>query len=212
MLSVIPLLNVSGLVDMNMESDSNIDLVRKGLEESAKVKLSMVDIGLHKVIVEMALVCVKALESGRKLIIAGNGGSAADAQHIAAELIGRYRKDRMAISAIALTTDTSAITAIANDMGYEAVFARQLEAIGKSGDIFWAISTSGDSKNLVAALNKANKMGITTICFLGKDGGAMKGLGGISLVIPTKDTPRIQEAHITVGHLICDIIEQQLDI
>ena len=137
----------------------------------------------------------------------GNGGSAADAQHIAAELTGRYKTERGALAGIALTTDTSALTAIGNDYGYEFVFSRQLEALGREGDLLIAISTSGNSGNVIKALELARKIGIKTIGLSGRTGGAMNELCELNLVVPSNDTPRIQEMHIMIGHIICQAID-----
>jgi len=153
---------------------------------------------------------LESLKNGKKFLLAGNGGSAADAQHIAAELTGRYKKERPGIKAIALSTDTSALTAIGNDYGYEYVFSRQLEALGDSGDVFLGISTSGNSQNVIEALKKAKQIGIKTIGLSGKDGGAMASLCDINIVVPSNNTPRIQEMHILIGHTICMLIEDNL--
>ena len=153
---------------------------------------------------EMAVATLKA---GGKILLCGNGGSAADAQHIAAELTGRYKTERGALAGIALTTDTSALTAIGNDYGYEFVFSRQLEALGREGDLLIAISTSGNSGNVVKALELARKIGIKTIGLSGRTGGAMNELCELNLVVPSNDTPRIQEMHIMIGHIICQAID-----
>jgi len=187
-----------------------MDIVTSGLKASADLKLKMLANGMDETIKQVARMCVESLKQGARILLAGNGGSAADAQHIAAELVGRYLKDRPALAAIALTTDTSVLTATANDMGYENVFSRQIEAIGARGDIFWAISTSGDSSNLVQALAAAHQLGVKRICFLGKTGGAMKDLADISLIVPSDDVPRIQEAQMTAAHLVCEIIETSM--
>ena len=150
---------------------------------------------------------VATLKAGGKILLCGNGGSAADAQHIAAELTGRYKTERGALAGIALTTDTSALTAIGNDYGYEFVFSRQLEALGREGDLLIAISTSGNSGNVVKALELARKIGIKTIGLSGRTGGAMNELCELNLVVPSNDTPRIQEMHIIIGHIICQAID-----
>ena len=150
---------------------------------------------------------VATLKAGGKILLCGNGGSAADAQHIAAELTGRYKTERDALAGIALTTDTSALTAIGNDYGYEFVFSRQLEALGREGDLLIAISTSGNSGNVVKALELAQKIGIKTIGLSGRTGGAMNELCELNLVVPSNDTPRIQEMHIMIGHIICQAID-----
>ena len=150
---------------------------------------------------------IATLKAGGKILLCGNGGSAADAQHIAAELTGRYKTERGALAGIALTTDTSALTAIGNDYGYEFVFSRQLEALGREGDLLIAISTSGNSGNVVKALELARKIGIKTIGLSGRTGGAMNELCELNLVVPSNDTPRIQEMHIMIGHIICQAID-----
>lgn len=190
---------------MNMEND-----IAKGLKASVRVKLDMLEQGMEKDIAGLARACLESLRAGGKIILAGNGGSAADAQHIAAELVGRYKKERQAIAAVALTTDTSIITALANDYGYKKIFSRQLEAIAKPGDLFFAISTSGESENLIDALKTAEKLGLARSGLLGRGGGAMKGLCDFAIVVPSDDTPRIQEAHITAAHLICEVIESAI--
>jgi D-sedoheptulose 7-phosphate isomerase len=151
---------------------------------------------------------INALRSGNKILLIGNGGSAADAQHIAAEIIGRYKQDRPAYAAIALTTDTSALTAIANDYGFEQVFARQVEGLGVRGDVLLALSTSGRSSNILAALRTARKRGLVTIGFTGSKGEALGALCDHLLVSPSDDTPVIQQIHLSVAHGICDEIEQ----
>ncbi|MGM0534414.1 MAG: D-sedoheptulose 7-phosphate isomerase, partial [Campylobacterota bacterium] len=146
-----------------------------------------------------AILCVEALKRGNKILVCGNGGSAADAQHIAAELTGRYKTQRRALPAVALTTDTSALTAIGNDFGFEQVFKRQLEALGQKEDVLIAISTSGNSPNVIEALKLAGDMECKTVGFSGKGGGAMDAMCDINLVIPSHDTARIQEMHIMIG-------------
>lgn len=154
--------------------------------------------------------CVLLYRKGKKTILAGNGGSAADAQHIAAELVGRYGFDRPSLPSLALTTDTSNLTAIGNDYGYDKVFSRQLEGMGQEGDIFIGISTSGNSVNLIEAFEAAKKKNILTIALTGRDGGRMAKLADISLIVPSNSTPRIQESHILIGHILCDIIEKEI--
>lgn len=153
---------------------------------------------------------IAALRSGRKLLIAGNGGSAADAQHIAAEIVGRYKLDRRSWPALALTTDTSALTAIANDFGFETIFARQIEGLGQRGDIFWGLTTSGRSPNILAALNSARAAGLATVGFTGIAGAALGAHCDLLFVAPSDDTPCIQQIHLTAAHAICDAIEQTL--
>ena len=159
---------------------------------------------------QVSKLCVELYKGNNKIILAGNGGSAADAQHIAAELVGRYGFDRPSIPSLALTTDTSALTAIGNDYGYDKVFSRQLEGMGQEGDVFIGISTSGNSTNIINAFNSAKKKNITTVALVGKDGGEMAKLADFALIVPSDSTPRIQESHILIGHIICDIIEKEL--
>lgn len=161
-------------------------------------------------IVEVAEKCVELYRGSNKTILAGNGGSAADAQHIAAELVGRYGFDRPSIPSLALTTDTSNLTAIGNDYGYDKVFSRQLEGMGQSGDIFIGISTSGNSVNIINAFESAKKKNITTVALVGRDGGKMAEMADIAIVVPSNSTPRIQESHILIGHILCDIIEKEI--
>jgi D-sedoheptulose 7-phosphate isomerase len=156
-----------------------------------------------------AKLCIESLQSGGKILIFGNGGSAADAQHIAAELVGRYKAERKGLAAIALTTDTSVITSIGNDYGYERVFDRQVEALANKGDAVIGISTGGNSANVISALKLANDLGCKTIGFSGRDGGEMNKICNINLVVPAEDTPRIQEMHIVIGHTICHLIDQE---
>tara|TARA_B000000475_G_scaffold43805_1_gene32847 strand:- start:218 stop:793 length:576 start_codon:yes stop_codon:yes gene_type:complete len=153
---------------------------------------------------------LNAFKSDNKLLLCGNGGSAADAQHIAAELSGRFEIDRKPLNAEALHVNSSFVTAVANDYGYEEVYSRMVEAIGKNGDILLALSTSGNSKNIIRAIEKANSLGLITIGFSGNDGGAMQNLCKYNLIIPSDNTARIQEAHILVGHIICKLIEQKM--
>jgi D-sedoheptulose 7-phosphate isomerase len=158
----------------------------------------------------IAAAIINALRSGNKILLIGNGGSAADAQHIAAEIIGRYKQDRPAYAAIALTTDTSALTAIANDYGFEQVFARQVEGLGARGDVLLALSTSGRSSNILTALRTARERGLVTIGFTGSKGEALGALCDHLLVSPSDDTPVIQQIHLSVAHGICDEIEQTM--
>lgn len=154
-----------------------------------------------------SIIVVKTLEKGNKILLCGNGGSAADAQHIAAELTGRYKTSRKGLPGIALTTDTSALTAIGNDFGYDLIFERQLEALGKEGDLLIGISTSGNSANIINAFNCAKIIGCNTIGFSGRDGGKMDSVCNLNLIVPSDDTPRIQEMHILIGHIICQAVD-----
>lgn len=157
---------------------------------------------------DIAYRCKHAIENGNKVLFCGNGGSAADSQHLAAELIGRFKKERRSLASIALTTDTSILTAIANDYSYDDIFARQVEGLGRSGDVLIGISTSGNSKNVVKAIEMARSIGMHTIGFTGEGGGKMAELCDLTLTIPSKVTARIQEMHILAGHIICEIIEE----
>jgi len=158
---------------------------------------------LEKIAAEMT----RAVLAGNKVLWCGNGGSAADAQHLAAELVGRFRRERRGLPSIALTTDTSILTAVANDYGYESVFSRQVEALCQNGDVVVGISTSGNSRNICAALEAARSAGAFTVAFTGEAGGLMASIADAILLIPSKDTARIQEAHILCGHILCDWIE-----
>ncbi|HAO41965.1 MAG: SIS domain-containing protein [Bradyrhizobiaceae bacterium] len=158
----------------------------------------------------IARVVADALKSGNKLLLIGNGGSAADAQHIAAEIVGRYKQERAGWAAIALTTDTSALTAIANDYGFEQVFARQVQGLAKRGDVLFALSTSGRSPNILAAIKVARDLGVTTVGFTGAKGESMRASCDHLFVSPTDDTPVIQQVHMMAMHAICDEVEQVL--
>jgi D-sedoheptulose 7-phosphate isomerase len=185
------------------------DKIKDILLESIQVKEELMRTKIPQIldITELLIACLK--KKG-KVILFGNGGSASDAQHIAAELVGRFQKDRIALAGIALTTNTSILTALANDYGYEAVFAKQIEALGQKDDVAIGISTSGKAKNVAAAIKQAKKMGIKTIALTGGDGGELARLADVSLIVPSKVTARIQEAHITIGHVVCELIEYAL--
>ena len=161
-------------------------------------------------ILQIAVLMIDCLKKDGKVIVFGNGGSASDSQHIAAELVGRFKKDRSALAGIALTTNTSIITSLANDYGYDVVFSRQVEALGKKNDVVLGISTSGKAKNVALGIKQAKKMGIKTVALSGGDGGDIVRLADVALVVPSKVTARIQEAHITIAHIICEMIEQEL--
>lgn len=183
--------------------------IEEEIRESIAVKAALLEETSER-IVEAASLIQSRLEAGGKLIVFGNGGSAADAQHIAAELVGRYRADRRALAAIALTTDSSSLTAIANDFGFDEIFARQLEAIGKPGDVVLAISTSGNSPNVIRAVTLAKKLGIPSIGLTGRTGGKLRGSVDVCLTVPSDVTPRIQEAHSLIIHIISGIVENTL--
>ena len=154
-----------------------------------------------------ANICINSLKNGNKILLIGNGGSAADAQHIAAEIIGRYKVERRGLPAIALTTDTSVITSISNDFGYSSVFNRQVEALANKDDVLIAISTGGSSSNIISAIKLVKDLDCRTIGFSGKDGGAFNDLCDVNLLVASDDTPRIQEMHILIGHIICQLID-----
>lgn len=162
------------------------------------------------IVKNIAGILITAFKNGHRLYLIGNGGSAADAQHIAGELVGRFKVNRRPLPAIALTTDTSVITALANDFGYDTCFARQIEALTNPGDVVLALSTSGNSKNILNAVQIAKDCGAITIGFTGKDGGLLKEAVDVCLRIPSTNTPRIQECHITIGHILCSLVEKEL--
>jgi D-sedoheptulose 7-phosphate isomerase len=186
------------------------DLVRDRVQESIRVKQVLLsNAAFHELVAKAAMQIVKALHAGGKVLFCGNGGSAADAQHLAAEFTGRYLKERRALPALALHTNTSSVTAIGNDYGFDLVFARQLEALGKEGDVLVGISTSGNSRNVIRAMEVAKTKSIYTIALTGA-GGKMKDLADCAICIPSDETPRIQECHILTGHIICEIAEEML--
>jgi D-sedoheptulose 7-phosphate isomerase len=187
------------------------DLIADHLKQSlAALERATKDAAMLAAARKISDAIIAALRHGHKLLIVGNGGSAADAQHIAAEIVGRYKKDRPAYPAIALTTDTSALTAISNDFGYDKVFARQVEGLGARGDVLLALSTSGRSPNILAALHTAHQHGLVTIGFTGSKGGALGTVCDHVLIAPSDDTAIIQQIHLAVCHGICDEIEQSL--
>ena len=186
---------------------ASMQQVTQRLRESAELKLRL---GPAELTPFLALVAAvqRTLREGHKLLLFGNGGSAADSQHIAAELVGRYRRERRGMPAIALTTDTSILTSVGNDYGFEHIFARQIEALAVPGDVVLGISTSGESANVQNGIERARKIGgIATGAFLGKTGGAIRALVDYAIVIPSHDTARIQECHITLGHILCEMLE-----
>jgi D-sedoheptulose 7-phosphate isomerase len=179
------------------------------LEESAQVKLALAKEKIDE-IERMVSLIVTAVKAGGKVVLFGNGGSAADAQHLAGELVGRFKLERQALPAIALTTNTSTLTAMANDCGYETVFSRQVEALVSEKDVVIAISTSGNSSNVIEAVKAAKKKGVKTIGLTGGSGGKLAKAADLVITVPSKDTPRIQEAHITIGHIVCELVEREL--
>lgn len=185
--------------------------IKQQIKDSLDVKNKLLESPELLVEIEMAAAAIlKAFRNGQKVMLAGNGGSAADAQHIAAEFVNRFNLDRQGLPAIALTTDTSVLTSIGNDYSFDTIFARQLEALGNASDVFIGISTSGNSRNMVEALKVCRKEKIVTIGFTGSSGGKMKDLCDICVQVPSDETPRIQEVHSLIGHIICFIVEEEL--
>ena len=186
-----------------------IKVIEKEFREHLNTLQKVIEI-MSEPLNEASLLCVETLKRGNKILLFGNGGSAADAQHIAAELTNKYKTQRKGLPAIALTTDTSALTSIGNDYGYEMVFSRQVEALANKGDLIIAISTSGNSINIFNACKEAKEIGCKVLGLSGNDGGAMDKYCDINLIVPSSDTPRIQEMHILFGHTICQIIDNEL--
>ena len=184
-------------------------IVIRELEESASIKRILAE-NLPDVIANAAKIVLNVYKAGGKVFLIGNGGSAADAQHIAAELAGRFKLERTGLPAIALTTNTSILTALANDYGYDRVFSHQLEALANDKDILIAITTSGTSPNILKAVEMAHSKGVTVIGLTGAKGGKLKDSADLTIMVPSDDTPRIQEAHITIGHIICHLVEKRL--
>ncbi len=193
------------------KNSKQVSIVQSQLEESIALK-QKIKRELSGQIVELADILADCLKDGNKILLCGNGGSAADAQHLAAELVVRLKPNcrDFPLSAIALSTDTSILTACANDFGFENIFSRQIQALGKKGDCLVAISTSGNSENLILATRKAKEMGIKTMGLLGKDGGKLRKLVDYPLLIPSDNIPRIQEVHTTIGHIILELVEKEL--
>jgi D-sedoheptulose 7-phosphate isomerase len=186
-------------------------LIAASIQESLKVKQALLDdVDIQRLIATVSKQFVSALSRGRKILLFGNGGSAADAQHLAAELVGRFQMERTPLPALALTTNTSALTAIGNDYGYENVFARQVEALGGEGDVAVGISTSGKSPNVLKALARAKAKGMVTVALTGRDGKRLKEVARYCICVPADSTPRVQEAHILIGHILSQITEMEL--
>ncbi len=185
------------------------DLLRSTVAETIALHQAVMDGDLAPVFAVVAAIA-GAVTTGGKLLVFGNGGSAADAQHVAAELVGRFERERRAIAAVALTTDTSVVTSIGNDYGYERVFARQVEALGARGDVALGISTSGASRNVVAGLEAAGGRGLTTVALTGKDGGTVGRAAAIHINVPSTSAARVQEVHRTLLHVICDLVERSV--
>jgi D-sedoheptulose 7-phosphate isomerase len=184
-------------------------LIDQFVAESVRVKTEFFRSNAT-LIAETAAKMTTALREGKKVLLFGNGGSAADAQHIAAEFVGRFIPDRIPLPALSLATDTSALTALGNDYGYNTVFSRQIQALGYAGDVAIGISTSGNSPNVLEAFDVARSKGLLTIGFTGQDGGKMNGRTDILFRVPSRMTPRIQESHITLGHVLCELIDREL--
>ena len=188
-----------------------LDLIRLQLQTSAQIKIQLSENAEAVTrIRQIAEKCIHAFRNGHKVMLAGNGGSAADAQHIAAEFVGRFEQDRPGLPSLALATNSSTVTAVANDYGYEAIFQRQIQALGVAGDVFIGLSTSGNSGNVVAAVQECKRSGIISVGLTGEAGGSLLELCDICICVPSKNTARIQEAHITIGHIICALVEQAL--
>lgn len=185
-------------------------MVKEIFEEKKRLFQELEECGYIDKVEKIADVMQAHMKCNHKVLLAGNGGSAADAQHFAGEMVGRFLREREAVPAIALTTDSSVVTCIANDYGYDNVFARQVEGLGRQGDIFVAISTSGNSLNLVKALQAAKKKEMITIGLLGKEGGKMKEVCDYALIVPSQSTPRIQEIHTLTVHILCELLEEEL--
>lgn len=177
------------------------------IREDVTIKERLIKLQIDN-IEKAAQLIISSLKKGGKLILFGNGGSAADSQHIAAELVGRFKKQRKALPAIALTTNASILTAIGNDYGYEQTFKRQVEALAAENDVVFGISTSGNAKNVIEAVESANGMGIVTIGLTGGGGGKLAKIAKLSIIVPSENTPRIQESHIVIGHIICELVEE----
>jgi D-sedoheptulose 7-phosphate isomerase len=187
------------------------DLIRTRLAESARLKEKMArDAELVATLEAVAHAIVAAYRAGNKLLLCGNGGSAADAQHIAAELVGRFQVNRAPLPAEALTVNTSTVTAVGNDLSFDDIFSRQIQALGQPGDVVIGISTSGNAVNVKRALDTAKSLGLTTVAFTGSGGGMLRDVADFCLEVPSEDTARVQEGHITAGHVMCELIEQTL--
>lgn len=192
-----------------LTSQDSSGLLARSLKEHLDTIQALLDSRLSEIEAAGRLMCA-ALDAGNKILLCGNGGSAADAQHIAAELVGKYEQERRAFPAVSLTTDTSALTALSNDYGYEEVFARQVEALATAGDVLIAISTSGKSRNIVKAVEKARALGCKTIALTGCSGEPLASGCDLAVVVPSERTSRVQEAHITIGHLWCEMVDAML--
>ena len=192
-----------------MKLENALAQVTASLKEGADLRMK-VALECGPAIVRAAMLMTQCLRAGGKLLFFGNGGSAADAQHLAAELVGRFDLERRGLPAVALTTDSSILTAVGNDYGFDRVFSRQIEALGQAGDVALGISTSGNSPNVIAGLKQAASQGLRTIGMAGKDGGLLRQCCDIPLIVTSQNTARVQECHITIGHLLCELVENDL--
>ena len=188
----------------------HLDLITKRIEESIELKSLLLKQNFLKKIEEISSILIFTIKNGGKIIFFGNGGSAADAQHLAAELLGKFKLEREPLPAVSLTTNTSLLTAISNDYSFDLVFSRQIKGIGNPKDLAFGISTSGNSKNVILGIEMAKKIGMKTVALLGKDGGEIKNIVDYSIIVPSFDTARIQEVHIMIGHILCEIVEKEL--
>jgi len=187
----------------------NLKVINSHFDEHLEVVRTVSELS-PKSIENGAKIIAKSLLNAGTLFWCGNGGSAADSQHLAAELVGRFKQNRKALRSLALTVDTSVLTCVANDFSYEDIFSRQLEALARNGDVLVGISTSGNSKNVLSAFKMAKDLGVTSIALLGRDGGQAKSFSDLSIIVPSHSTARIQEMHILIGHIFCDLIEKEL--
>jgi len=202
---------MGGFMKQEAATKNAVELVRERIQQSIEAKQKLLlDVSLQEQVVQVALRIVQSLRAGGKVFFCGNGGSAADSQHLAAEFTGRFLKERRALPAIALSVNTSSLTAIGNDYGFDLVFARQIEALGREGDVVVGISTSGSSPNVVRAIEVAKAKALWTVALTGASGGKLKDLADCTLRMPSDATPRIQECHILTGHLICEIVEEMM--
>src|SRR5437762_744239 len=192
-----------------MDREQAIDLINSSLREGAELRIEVAR-DCSTAIFEAAGLIIMCLRSGGKLLFFGNGGSAADAQHLAAEFVGRFQIERQALPAIALTTDSSILTAVGNDYGSDQIFARQVQALGRPGDVAIGISTSGNSRNVTGAIKQASKRDLKTIGLTGKDGGSLAKCVDISITVASTNVARVQECHITIGHILCELVENDL--
>jgi D-sedoheptulose 7-phosphate isomerase len=193
----------------NLDPTAALAHIERSMRDGADLRLRVVE-ECGSQIVQAAQAIINCLQAGGKLLFFGNGGSAADAQHLAAEFVGRFVMERRGLPAIALTTDSSILTSIGNDYGYENVFARQIEALARPGDVAIGISTSGNSPNVLAGLNKAKEFGASTIGLSGRDGGSLANIVDFAIVVRSQQTARVQECHIAIGHILCELVETEL--